>query len=308
MWRRCRRLGIRHIHAHHANVASDVALLAARLGGPGWTWSFTLHGPTELFDAREHRLPQKAAHATFVACITHYARSQLMGMVGAEHWQKLRVVHCGVDLSAYALVDRAGRAEAREVLTVGRTVPAKGQALLIEAVAELARRDVDVRLTIVGDGPQLKELRELAARLGVSANIEFAGAVGQDEMPFYYARADLFAMASFAEGLPVVLMEAMASGIPVVASQITGIPELVEPGVNGVLVAPGRADDLADALEDLLTAPAARRAAMGMEGRHSVEAGFDIDGTARDLLDLFEEFAPARDATPQAAAAAVAGG
>ena len=308
MWSRCRRLDVRHIHAHHANVASDVALLATRLGGPGWTWSFTLHGPTELFDAREHRLAPKAEHATFVACITDYARSQLMGMVGTEHWRKLRVVHCGVDLGAYPLVDRSGRTRASEVLTVGRLVPVKGQALLIEAVAELARRDLAVRLTVVGDGPQLEELRELASRLGVSAQVDFDGAVGQDEMPGYYARADVFAMASFAEGLPVVLMEAMATGMPVVASRITGVPELVEPGVNGLLVTPARAGELADALEALLRAPAEERVAMGLEGRRAVEEGFDVDRNARDLLDLFEEFGPLEDVARQPPAPAAVGG
>ena len=293
MWHRCRRIGVRHIHAHHANVASDVALLSARLGGAGWTWSFTLHGPTELFDVREHRLAQKAADARFVACITDHARSQVMGLVDSRHWQKLRVVHCGVDLESYEIVDRGEREQATEILTVGRAVPAKGQALLIEAVAELTARGVEARLVVVGDGPQLEELRALAARLGVADRVEFPGAVGQGEIRAHYARADVFAMASFAEGLPVVLMEAMATGLPVVASRITGVPELVQPGENGLLVAPGRADELADALAELLGAPAARRAELGLAGRRKVEAEFAIDRTAERLLEIFEELVPA---------------
>lgn len=291
MWHECRSRAARHIHAHHANVAADVALLAAALGGPGWSWSFTLHGPTELFAVAEHRLPQKTELARFVVCISEYARSQLMGMVGIEHWDQLHVVHCAVDLTRFPVVDRRARAGVRapvEVVTVGRAVPEKGQAVLIQAIAELARRGGDVRLTLVGDGPHLAELRALAARLG--ASVEFAGSVGQGEIVSYYERADVFAMASFAEGVPVVLMEAMATGLPVVATRIAGIPELIEDGRSGFLVAPGRADDLAAALERVIGATAEERAAMGHAGRSKVEAEFAVDVVAEKLLDVFRAY------------------
>jgi glycosyltransferase involved in cell wall biosynthesis len=287
MWSACARRGTRHIHAHHANVASDIALLAAHLGGSGWSWSFTLHGPTELFDVREHRLAQKAELARFVVCISEYARSQVMGLVGTEHWDKLHVVHCGLEVARFPAADRRERANAAEVLTVGRVVPVKGQSLLIRAIAELTGRGVHARLTIVGDGPQLPELRALADRLGVAGSVDFAGAVGQEEIGGYYERADVFAMPSFAEGLPVVLMEAMASGLPVVASRITGVPELVEDEVSGLLLAPGRLDDLVDALARTLTSMPEQRAAMGRAGRARVEAEFAVDRTALELRELF---------------------
>ena len=287
MWRKCMRSGARHIHAHHANVGSDVAMLATHLGGPGWSWSFTMHGPTELFDVREHRLAQKTERAHFVVCISEYARSQLMGLVATEHWSKLHVVHCGVDVRRFAAVSRNGRPAALEILNVGRVVPVKGQSLLVEALAELRRRGIDARLTIVGDGPQAPELRELTQRLGVEDRVEFAGAVGQDAILDYYERADVFAAASFAEGLPVVLMEAMATGLPVVASRIAGVPELVEDGVSGYLVAPGRVDELVAALERIATADPKARAAVGAAGREKVVAEFAIDRTAEDLLKVF---------------------
>jgi glycosyltransferase involved in cell wall biosynthesis len=287
-WHKCRPRGTRHLHAHHANVASDVALLAAHLGGDGWSWSFTMHGPTELFDVREHRLAEKTARADGVVCISDYARSQVMALVGTEHWHKLRIVHCGLDVDRFAVVDRGGR-QAREVLTVGRTVPVKGQALLIEAIAELARRGVEARLTVIGDGPQLPELRDLAERLGIAGRVELAGAVGQEEIGGYYERADVFAMPSFAEGLPVVLMEALATGLPVVATRITGVPELVEDGVSGLLVAPGQVEELAGALARLLAETAERRADMGRRGRERVEAEFAIERTTPRLLDAFSE-------------------
>lgn len=289
MWRECSRRGIRHIHAHHANVSSDVALLTSQLGGPDWSWSFTMHGSTEFFDVREHRLAQKAELAPFVVCVSDHGRSQIMSLVDPSQWDKLRVVHCGVDVSVFRLPDSERDAQVPEILTVGRLVPVKGQALLVEAMAELRRRGLEARLTIVGDGPQMPELRSLAKRLGVEDRIELAGAVGQNEIRSYYARADVFALPSLAEGLPVVLIEALAMGIPVVASRITGIPELVEEGVSGLLVTPGRSDELAGALETLLAEPAERRRAMGRAGRDRVEAEFDIERTAAQLTSVFRE-------------------
>jgi colanic acid/amylovoran biosynthesis glycosyltransferase len=291
LWRRCRAAGTHHVHAHHANVASDVAMLAAALGGQGWTWSFTMHGPTELFDVRAHNLREKAERAQFVACVSEYARSQLMGLTGTGHWDKLRVVRCGLDLARFPPVDRIGRSGPAEILSVGRAVPVKGQSLLIRALGELARRGLDARLTLVGDGPELSDLRSLARDVGVESRVEFAGAVGQDEIAGHYARADLFAMPSFAEGLPVVLMEAMSAGLPVVASRITGIPELVQDGVSGALVAPGRLDDLVEALARMIEAGPDGRAAMGRAGRGQVATEFDVDRTSAELLAAFREFA-----------------
>jgi colanic acid/amylovoran biosynthesis glycosyltransferase len=217
-----------------------------------------------------------------------------MGLVGIEHWDKLRVVRCGVDLTRFPVVDRSERDGATRILNVGRTVPEKGQALLIEAVAELAARGVDAQLTILGGGPQLDELRALAARLGVSESVELPGPVGQGEIASYYERADVFAMPSFAEGIPVVLMEAMASGLPVVSTHIAGIPELVANGQSGFLVPPGRTGALRDALERVLTASPEERAAMGSAGRAKVEAEFAIDPVAQRLLEVFGELADGR--------------
>jgi glycosyltransferase involved in cell wall biosynthesis len=292
VWRECRRRGIRHIHAHHANVGSDVALLASHIGGPDWSWSFTMHGSTEFFDVREHRLPQKVELARFVVCVSSHGRSQLMTHVATSHWEKLRVVHCGVDVTRFEPVERTHARTLPEILTVGRVVPVKGQSLLVESVAALRERGVDATLTIVGDGPELPALRALAERRGVSERVRFAGAVGQDEIRAYYERADVFALPSFAEGLPVVLIEAMATGLPVVASRITGIPELVEEGESGLLVVPGDGDDLTDALERLLRAAPERRIAMGRAGREKVVAEFDLELTADHLLELYRELIP----------------
>lgn len=304
MWHECRRRKIDHIHAHHANVASDVALLAARLGGRRWSWSFTMHGSTEFFDVREHRLPQKVELAGFVICVSDHGRAQLMSLVDTSHWDKLHVVHCGVDLGAFTPQRLPAKAGPLEILTVGRTVPVKGQTLLVEALAKLGERGVDARLTIVGDGPGSGPLRGLSARLGVGERLRLAGAVGQEQIRSYYEEADVFALPSFAEGVPVVLMEALAMEVPVVASRITGIPELVDDGVSGLLFVPGRGGELVDALEQILTASPERRAQMGRAGREKVRVEFDIDATALQLTDVFAEMVPrakpsARNALPR---------
>src|SRR5205085_2087837 len=158
----------------------------------------------------------------------------------------------------------------------------------VRAVADLVRRGLDVRLTIAGEGPERAELERVIAELGIEDRVELPGAVTQDAIVEHYRRADAFALTSFAEGLPVVLVEAMAMGLPVVASHITGVPELVDENVSGLLVTPGRVDELADALWRLVEMGPARRAEMGRAGRERVMAEFDADRTAAQLLEIFE--------------------
>ncbi|MCU1488009.1 MAG: glycosyltransferase family 4 protein [Actinomycetia bacterium] len=288
--RHLRRRGITHVHAHFANVASDVARLATRfaeLTGGTATWSFTMHGPTELADVKGFGLAGKVTDADLVVCISDFARSQLMALVGEEHWDKLTVVHCGIDPSRFAPVDRDRPDGAPlEVLCVGRLVPEKGQSLLVDAVDDLRRRGVDVRLTLVGDGPSRPAIEAQVTRLGLRDHVHIAGAVGQDQILDHYARADVFCLPSFAEGVPVVLMEAMATELPVLTTRITGVPELVDDGANGVLVRPGRADALADALAELAKDPDRRRE-LGGTGRRKVEAEFEVTRSAQLLARLF---------------------
>jgi glycosyltransferase involved in cell wall biosynthesis len=291
LWHHCARAGISHIHAHFANPGSNVALLAADFGaragrGPA-AWSFTMHGPAEFYDVTANRLPEKVRAARFVACISDFCRSQLMGMVEYEHWQKLHVVHCGVDPAEFAPSEHApAPAGPVRVLNVARLTERKGHHLLLEASARVRAEGVDLRVTIVGDGPERDNLARHARELGIDSAVELAGAVGQDRIRSFYDAADLFCVPSFAEGVPVVLMEAMAMELPVVATSVMGIPELVEDGVHGRLVQPGRADALADALR-ALAADAEVRAAMGRRGREKVLAEFDVHGSAARLEEIF---------------------
>ncbi len=289
LWHRCVQREVHHVHAHFANVATDVALLAAEFGGERWSWSFTMHGSAEFYDVARHRLPEKVERADFVVCISHFCRSQLMGFVTESHWPKLRVVRCGVDADAFSPVGgREERSGPTRVLHVGRLVQVKGQAILLEALAELVRSGLDITATLVGDGPKRAELERLATELGIAGRVTFTGSVGQDQIRSYYAAADIFCLPSFAEGVPVVLMEAMASGLPVIGTRVTGVPELVEHGVSGLLATPGRTDEIVAALRRLASAPHLR-ASMGEAGREQVIAEFDLRTSAEQLGEIFGE-------------------
>jgi glycosyltransferase involved in cell wall biosynthesis len=290
VWSWCREAGVRHLHAHFANAATMVVLLAARFGE--LTWSFTMHGPTEFDDVTRFRVPEKVRSAAFVACISDYARSQLMKLVEEPHWDKLRIVHCGVDPASFVPVRRTDRGAALRVLCVGRLVADKGQELLLRAIAQLRVGGTDVRLDLVGDGAQRATLEELAAGLGVAGAVAFRGSVGQDRIRELYAEADVFCLPSFAEGVPVVLMEAMATELPVVTTRITGVPELVADGETGLLVAPGRVDALVAALGRLAADPGLR-AQLGHAGREKVLADYTLAGQVRDLGALYREYAAA---------------
>ncbi|MBA2580267.1 MAG: glycosyltransferase family 4 protein [Thermoleophilaceae bacterium] len=287
LWRRCEQRDVRHVHAHFANVATDVALLAAEFGGERWSWSFTMHGSAEFYDVARHRLREKVERADLVVCISHFSRSQLMGFVTEDHWPKLRMVHCGVDPEAFRPVgERNSYGGPTRILHVGRLVQVKGHAILLHALAELARCGLDITATLVGDGPKRTELEQLAEGLGIAEKVTFTGSVGQDEIRSYYAAADIFCLPSFAEGVPVVLMEAMASGLPVVATRVTGIPELVEAGVSGLLATPGRTDEIAAALRRLAESPELRTS-MGRAGRGHVIAEFELSRSAEKLGEIF---------------------
>jgi glycosyltransferase involved in cell wall biosynthesis len=291
IWRECRRRQISHVHAQFANVATDVALLAAHFAG-AWSWSFTLHGPVEFYDVTRSRLPEKLRRARFVVCISDFARSQAMAFLEEGEWHKLHVVHCGVDPTAFRPLAEATRpgSEVLRILNVGRLIDLKGHSTLLGALALLHEREVRAELTIVGDGPARARLESLAARTGISGAVRFAGAVGEEGIAAFYQAADIFCLASFAEGVPVVLMEAMAMKLPVVATRIAGIPELVDHGTAGLIVSPGRPDQLAVALETLARDPL-RRLAMGSAGRVKVTADFDVRRSASLLQGIFQRYA-----------------
>lgn len=282
--------GVTHLHNHFGNASCTVAMLVHALSGI--PYSYTMHGPAIFFEPRRWRIDEKIARARFVACISHFCRSQGMIFADPAHWDRMRIVHCGVEPDRYAPAkDRA--APGKTMIFVGRLAAVKGVRVLLEAFADIHAADPEARLVLVGDGAERADLEGFADRLGCKSAVRFTGYLSQDEVVAELAAADLFVLPSFAEGVPVVLMEALASELPVIATRIAGIGELVTPGETGLLVAPGDVAGLRDAMHTLLADPEMRRA-MGQRGRAKVVAEYNVDLEAAWLRQLIADL----DAAP----------
>jgi colanic acid/amylovoran biosynthesis glycosyltransferase len=260
-----------HLHNHIAEASGTVAMLAAQMGG--FTYSFTLHGPYIFFRPYQWRLDEKIKRALFVCCISHYARSQGMIFAPADKWERMHIIHCGIDPALFDAVSH--REPGKRLLFVGRLAPPKGLPILLESLSVLTQKHPDILLTVVGDDPDRKKLEQMTDRLGLSKNVNYVGYKSQGEVRDYLQHTDVFVLPSFAEGVPVVLMEAMASGVPVVATQVGGVSELVDSGVNGYLVPPSDVAALTEHIEKLLN-DHKLRAAFCIAGRAKVERDFNI--------------------------------
>jgi len=291
-----RREGLRHLHVHFATPAATVGLLTKTIFSVGY--SFTVHGPDEFYDAPGYRLAEKLQGADFVICISHYARSQVMKLSPVECWGKYDVSRLGVDPARFAPPDTQAEqnpsvhenpiADNFELLCVGRLTPAKGQHILLEAVKRLIEKGHKVRLSLVGNGPDRASLEAQTQRLGISDFVVFAGSINQDQILDYYAQADVFVLPSFAEGLPVVLMEAMAMAVPCVTTHITGVPELIENGVTGYLIAPSDIEGLAQVIAYLMDNPQEARC-IGLAGREKVLEDYNLAKNVKRLAEVFEK-------------------
>jgi glycosyltransferase involved in cell wall biosynthesis len=210
-----------------------------------------------------------------------------MRLSAPDQWNKIHVVRCGVDLERFKLKPQREPHVPARILTVARLAPEKGHLVLFEALQMLHQRGVPVRLDLCGDGPFRSTLERSAVELGIADSVTFHGAISQDSILEYLYDADVFCLPSFSEGLPVAIMEALAVGLPVVATAITGIPELVEDKVSGRLVRAARPDLLADAIESLVVDHSLRQLVTA-EGRRRVENEFSIDGIVPRLAKLFK--------------------
>ncbi len=278
---------IDHIHNHFSDHSANVSMLTSVLSGI--PFSYTLHGPNELYEAHKWYFGEKTARAAFVACISHFARSQAMYFSDPSHWDKLRIVHCGVVPARYdrPRPDRSSAEPAgTRLLFVGRLTPVKGVRLLLEALERAGATRQDITLDIIGDGEDRAHLEALAAPMG--GRVRFLGYRSQEEVAAALARADVLVLPSFAEGLPVVLMEALAAATPVICSQVAGVAELVEDGRSGFLVPAGDVATLTDRIL-VLAADPERRTRMGRHGQARVRAEFDIGIEAGRIGRLFAE-------------------
>lgn len=277
---------VHHVHVHFANMAASVGLLCKKITGCNFT--IMVHGPDELLNHRMFRLTEKFQCADLLLCITDFARSQVCLYLPPEQWHKAQVVRVGLYPQEFLNLakQRSDALQDPHIVTIGRLSPAKGQHILIDAVARLKRTIPNVRLTVIGTGPLKDSLTSHMQSLGLTENVRLVGGLNQDEVQKILITADVFALSSFAEGLPVVLMEALLAGIPCVTTTIAGIPELIRHELDGLLVPAGNPEKLAEALQMSLENPNAARA-MAASGRERVLAMHDIRQNARQIAGHF---------------------
>jgi colanic acid/amylovoran biosynthesis glycosyltransferase len=280
-----RAAGVVHVHAHFGTNSAEVALLVHALGGPGY--SFTVHGPEEFDKPEFLHLGEKIRRARFVVAITSYCRSQLFRWVEGAHWPSVKVVHCGLDKAFHQIAPTSPAGNT--LVCVGRFSEQKGLLLLIEAAALAAARGADFQLVLAGDGELRPAVEARLAQLGLTQRVRITGWIGSAQVRQEILAARALVMASFAEGLPVVLMEAMALQRPVLSTNIAGIPELVRPGENGWLYPAGDAEALADAIVECLACPPEQLRQMGEAAHQRVLERHDIDTEAAKLSAHFRE-------------------
>lgn len=281
---------IEHLHAHFGTNPADVALLARVLGGP--PYSFTVHGPEEFDKPEALSLGEKGGLAAFVVAISSFGRSQLYRWLPQTQWGKVEVVHCGLDAAFHRDAPAAPGAPTR-LVCVGRLCEQKGQLLLVEALQRVVAKGIAVELVLAGDGEMRAEIEALVSRLGLTAHVRITGWISSDQVRAEILAARALVLPSFAEGLPVVIMEAMALRRPAITTYVAGIPELVTDGVDGWLVPAGDVDALADAIGACLAASPQTLAQMGEAAHARAVERHDIDHEAGKLLALF---AASRDA------------
>ena len=278
---------IRHFHVHYS---STVGLLITQVFP--LTMSITLHGRAEFVDPVAFHLARKVDAASFICAISNYARSRILLNCDIAVRPKVELCRLGVDVGRYKPVQRPPAREPFEILSVGQLVPVKAHHVLIGAVARVVQEGANVVLRLVGDGSDKDLLSAHAASLGIQDRVIFEGRVTHDRVPAFYERADVFILSSFDEGVPVVLMEAMAMEVPCVATHVAGIPELIRNGIDGLLVAPSDEEGLANAILQMLRDPDLRRR-LSQSGRQRVIELFNLHRNSEQLAAIFRRRIPA---------------
>lgn len=279
-----RAVGIQHVHAHFGTNPAEVAMLVHVLGGP--QWSFTVHGPDEFDKGELIGLGEKIERCAFVVAISSYGRSQLFRCVGHQHWHKVHVVHCGVE-PAFCAAPASPVPAARRLVCVGRLSEQKGHLLLVEAARRLASQGVDFELVLVGQGEMRAGIETLIKSSNLRGYVRLTGAISSERLREEVLAARALVLASLAEGLPGVIMEAMALRRPIISTFIAGIPELVRPGEHGWLVPAGDVDALAGAMQECLDAPVTKLTSMGNAAHDRVIERHSVAAAALQLSGLF---------------------
>ena len=278
------RLGVEHVHAHFSTNPADVVLLCRELGGP--PFSFTAHGTADLGSPSAASLPEKIGKAAFAVAVCEEGRRRLLARAPRGHERKIHVVRCGVD-RGFLGSDAAGVPAEPKLVCVARLSPEKDLETLLRAAALLVREGLALELSLIGDGPERPKLEDLAQELGLSGSVRFEGWRSGKEVHARILGSRALILSSRSEGLPVVIMEALALRRPVIATAVGGIPELVVPGDCGWLVPPGSVRELADAMREALVLPRDALDAMGRRGAARVRASHDASAQARSMARLF---------------------
>lgn len=295
------RQGVAHVHAHFATHPAVAALIIHRL--TGIPFSFTAHGSDLHVDRR--MLDRKTEAAAFAVTVSSYNKEVMVRECGERVRNKIHIIHCGVDLEVFSAARRAHcEPGSFRIICVGSFEEVKGHRYLIEACSLLRERNVDFQCELVGDGPLRQRLEGQVLRVGLADRVHFLGRLSRRQVVGRLAEADVAVLASVPtrsgkrEGIPVALMEAMASALPVIASDLSGIPELVEDRRTGILVAPGDSRGLAEALE-LLAGDQDLRTRLGLAGREKVAMEFDLRRNAGILLQRIHEVQTDLKTTPE---------
>jgi colanic acid/amylovoran biosynthesis glycosyltransferase len=282
-----KRRGVTHVHVHFGTNAAAVARLMKRLAGI--TYSMTIHGPGEFDAALGFGLAAKVADAAFTVAISHYCKAQLCRWVAPEHWGRIHVVHCTVNPEFLAPSTPVSES-ADTLVCVGRLTPQKGQLLLLEAFAAAVRNKEHGQLVLAGDGELRPRLEQRIAELGLQKRVRITGWVTESQVRDLLRGSRGLVLPSSAEGLPVVIMEALALGRPVITTHVAAIPELVDHGSNGWLVPAGDRKPLTAAIRKVLAAPAAVLTAAGLNGRRRVAMHHNSVTEGAKLEALFCEY------------------
>jgi len=286
--RRCAAQGVEHMHSHFGTNASAVAMLAHELSGI--PYSFTTHGPEEFDAPHALSLGEKVNRAAFTVAISSFGKSQLSRWADFGSWDRIKIVHCGIEPERFA--DPAPLPEAPlRLVAIGRFVEQKGQMVLIRAMKRIVAARPEVHLTLIGDGEMRPDLEREIETSGLGANVTLTGWLDEAGVRAELATSHVLVMPSFAEGLPMVVMEAMAAARPVLATYVAGTPELVVAGETGWLIPAGDESALAETVHEIAGLPKEQLAAMGKQGRLRVLERHDSDKEAAKLAVLFRKSA-----------------
>lgn len=282
----CRRDGIQHIHAHFGTNPAAVAMLASQLSQI--PYSFTAHGSEEFIKAPLLSLNRKLQHATLAVCVSSFGRSQLMRWSSTDQWKKIAVVHCGLD-SAFFNVPVKPPPPNPRLVCVGRLDENKAQILLVTAARIMREAGTHCEIVLVGDGPMRKSIEDAIVQADMQSTITITGWASGERVRAEIEAARALVLPSLSENMPIVIMEAMALGRPVISTYVGGIPELVEPGKTGWLVPASDEVALADAMRKALLAPIEQLATMGAAGKQHILEYHDALREAKKLKSLLEQ-------------------